>query len=208
VAGLVALGAALVAWIGVSQSQLVANVIEAIRAYEHLTLDVQIVAAVLLATAAAQVTGLDRSLWHMMANATAFEKPRLLSRVWVVDGDTIDGDGVRYRLANIDAPETGDNAKCFLERERGEEAQRAAIKLVRTAQVVAVRRTWRTDRFGRRIAFVLIDGADLGGLLIAQGLARPWRGKRERWCGRNGGLAKIARTSRRAHVCVTCRHWR
>jgi micrococcal nuclease len=203
-----ALCAALAAWIAVSQQKLVASVVEAIRAYEHLTLDVQIVAAVVLATAAAQIAGFDRYLWHMAANATAFEKPRTLSRAWVIDGDTLDGDGVRYRFANIDAPETGDNAKCVLERERGEEAKRAAIKLVRTASVVAVRRTWRTDRFGRRVAFVLVDGADLGRLLVAQGLARPWRGKRERWCGKSGGLAKIARTGARPHACGTCRDWR
>ena len=206
---MVAVGcAALLVWIAVSRSKLVADVIEAIRAYEHLTLDVQIVAAVVLATAAAQIAGFDRYLWHMIANATAFEKPRPLTRVWVVDGDTLDADGVRYRFANIDAPETGDNAKCFLERERGEEAKRAAIRLVRTASVVAVRRTWRKDRFGRRVAFVLVDGADLGDLLVAQGLARRWRGKRERWCGKRGGLAKIARTGARPHACETCRDWR
>jgi endonuclease YncB( thermonuclease family) len=200
--------AALLAWIALSQPTLGARVVEAIRAYEHLTLDVQIVAAVVLATAAAQIAGFDRYLWHMAANATAFERPGPLIRAWVIDGDTVDGDGVRYRLANIDAPETGDNAKCFLERERGEEAKRAAIKLVRSANVVAVRRTWRTDRFGRRVAFVLVDGADLGRLLVAQGLAQPWRGKRERWCGKRGGLAKIARAGARPHACATCRDWR
>jgi endonuclease YncB( thermonuclease family) len=204
----VAAGAAVLAWIAVSESGAGARLVEALRAYEHLTTDIQIVAAVVLATAAAQIAGFDRYLWHMAANAAAFEKPHRLIRVWVVDGDTLDGDGVRYRFANIDAPETGDNAKCFLERQRGEEAKRAAIKMVRSASIVAVRRTWRTDRFGRRVAFVLVDGADLGDLLVAQGLARPWRGMRERWCGENGGLAKIARAGARPHACATCRDWR
>lgn len=181
--------------------------IQAIRSYGHLTQDLQIVAAVVLLTAGAQLMGFDRYLWHMAANQTAFEQPWVLTNVWVVDGDTIDGDGVRYRLANIDAPETGDNAKCFRENERGQEATKAAIALVRGANAVSVRRTWRIDRFGRRVAFLLVDGEDLGRLLIARGLARPWRGKRERWCGAHGGLAKIARTNAKPHDCHTCRTW-
>lgn len=183
-------------------------ILSAVRSYDHLTQDLQIVAAVVLVTAGAQLLGYDRYLWHMAANATAFEKPRVLTKIWVVDGDTIDGDGMRYRLANIDAPETGDNAKCFREHERGQEATKAAIELVRKATSVSVRRTWRFDRFGRRVAFVFVDGEDLGRLLIGRGLARPWRGKRERWCGARGGLAKIARMGAKPHDCGACSSWR
>jgi len=149
-------------------------------------------------------------LWHAFANATTFEAPRPLIRPWIIDGDTIDDRaiGVRYRLANIDAPETGDNAKCYNERRRGELATSAAIRLVRTANSVTVRRTWRIDRYGRRVAFVLIDGQDLGEALIQLGLAHPWRGSRERWCGPRGGLARISRTGGQMFSCQACRTWR
>jgi hypothetical protein len=204
-----AIGAAFLGWVIFTQFGAdIAAIIVSLRSYKYLTSDAQIVGAVVLVTAGAQVTRFDRYVWHMAANATAFEQPLVLARVWVIDGDTIDGDGVRYRLANIDAPETGDNARCFREDARGREATKAAIELARGAKVVSVRRTWRTDRFGRRVAFVLVDGDDLGRLLIARGLARPWRGKRERWCGANGGLAKIARTGVKPHDCGTCRAWR
>jgi endonuclease YncB( thermonuclease family) len=149
-------------------------------------------------------------LWHSFANATAFEAPKPLVRPWIIDGDTIDDRaiGVRYRLANIDAPETGDNAKCYNERRRGELATGAAIRLVRAARSVTVRRTWRTDRYGRRVAFVLVDGEDLGSALVQLGLAHPWRGSRERWCGPRGGLARISRTGGQAFACQACRRWR
>jgi endonuclease YncB( thermonuclease family) len=167
-------------------------------------------AGLLLVCAAAATTGAGGALWHLTANVMAEEKERPLRAPWVVDGDTIDdrATGVRYRLANIDAPETGDNAKCFRERQRGELAARVAIQLVRSAGAVAVRRTWRTDRYGRHVAFVLIDGQDLGRILVERGLARPWRGRREPWCGRRGGLARIAETGAMPFACETCRHWR
>lgn len=154
-------------------------------------------------------TGLATFVWHTFANVMAGRRRRPVAMPRVVDGDTLDdaATGIRYRLANIDAPETGDNAKCFRESERGEEAAATAAYLVSKAQAVTVRWTFRVDRYGRRVAFVEVDGADLGELLMARGLARPWRGKRVRWCGRKGGLAAIARAGRAPHACATCRAW-
>ncbi|MEQ1707785.1 MAG: thermonuclease family protein [Terricaulis sp.] len=151
-----------------------------------------------------------RRFWHFLANKLAFEEPRRLVAPWAIDGDTIDdrATGVRYRFANIDAPETGENAKCYNERRRGELAKAAVIQLVRRSRIVSVRRTWRTDRYGRRVAFVLADGADIGETLITRGLARPWRGRRETWCGPRGGLAKIAEMSAADFACQHCSHWR
>jgi endonuclease YncB( thermonuclease family) len=165
--------------------------------------------AVALALAAAASTGLLSFLWHDLTNAFAERQPRALRAPWVIDGDTIEdrAAGARYRVANIDAPETGENAKCFRERHRGELAKREAIRLVRGARSTQVRRTWRTDRYGRRVAFVLVDGQDLGEALMKRGLARPWRGRRERWCGPRGGLAKIAETGAMPFSCETCAGW-
>ena len=148
-------------------------------------------------------TGLATFAWHTFSNLMAERRIRPVATPRIVDGDTLDdaATGIRYRLANIDAPETGDNAKCFRESERGEEAAATAAYLVSKAQTVTVRWTFRVDRYGRRVAFVQGDGADLGELLMARGLARPWRGKRVRWCGRKGGLVAIARRSRAACLC-------
>jgi endonuclease YncB( thermonuclease family) len=46
---------------------------------------------------------------------------------------------------------------------------------------VVIRQTG-VDRYGRILATVERDGVDLGEALVKEGLARPWRGKREQWC--------------------------
>lgn len=152
---------------------------------------------------------LGRPLWHAIANARAEKLHLVVLKPWVIDGDTIDdlACGVRYRLANIDAPEMGDGAKCAHERQRAQLAQYAAIAMVRRAKVVTVRRTFRTDIYGRRIAFVYADGVDIGEALVAKGFARPWRGRRERWCGPRGGLAKIGETRAMPISCSACGAW-
>lgn len=146
-----------------------------------------------------------RRAWHAVANAFP-QEPTLIALPFVLDGDTIDdlATGIRYRLANIDAPETGDLAKCATERHAGEDAKLAATACVHAAKVVAVRKTWRTDRFGRRVAFVLIDGRDLGERLMASGLAAPWRGRRVQWCGVNGAFAQHAAKSGGSFACKFC----
>ncbi len=180
----------------------------ALRDSEILIMSLAAISAAIVA--AAVPTGAVLMLWHGFANAVAEKTPLPMAKPWVIDGDTIDdrAAGIRYRLANIDAPETGDNARCHRERMRGEEATRAAIRLVRSAAQVQVRPTFRRDRYGRRVAFVLVDGRDLGELLMAQGLAQPWRGRRRKWCGPTGGLALIAARNSTTFSCSTCRGWR
>lgn len=110
-------------------------------------------------------------------------------RVRVIDGDTIEdlGTGERIRLPNIDTPETGERAQCRAERQAGEAATRAAREIT-SGSIVTVQRTGRIDQYGRTIGFVLVDGRDLGVTLMERGLARPWRGRREPWCGPDGRL--------------------
>ena len=38
------------------------------------------------------------------------------------------------------------------------------------------------DRYGRTLARVLVDGEDVPCILIKEGYARPWTGRREDWC--------------------------
>lgn len=162
--------------------------------------------AVVGAAAAFAALAFWRPAWHAFANTYFLRKVTPLANPWVIDGDTIDdrARGVRYRFANIDAPEI-EGAKCYREGARGQLAKWALVRIVREAKVIAVRPTFRIDRYGRRVAFVLADGEDVGAMLIARGLAVPWAGWRRRWCGPTGGLAKIAETGAMAHACKTCR---
>ena len=91
------------------------------------------------------------------------------------DGDTF---RATFRIANIDTPEI--KGECDAEREL---AQRAKVFTERfLAQGNIVIRQSGIDRYGRVLAVVSREGHDLGEALIAEGLARPWKGKREQWC--------------------------
>ena len=39
-----------------------------------------------------------------------------------------------------------------------------------------------TDRYGRMLATISVNGRDVGDMLISENLARPWEGKRRSWC--------------------------
>jgi len=108
----------------------------------------------------------------------------------VIDGDTIEDmrADITYRIVNIDTPETGSRAQCAAERDLGNQATRQARALITAAADLELRPTGRVDRYGRTIAYVVIDGRDLGETLIAEGFARPWRGRREPWCDAAGNL--------------------
>lgn len=38
------------------------------------------------------------------------------------------------------------------------------------------------NRYGRLLATIRVDGRDVGEVLVAEGLARPWGGRRASWC--------------------------
>jgi micrococcal nuclease len=82
----------------------------------------------------------------------------------VVDGDTlILADGERVRLILIDAPEADD---CF-----GSSATRFHRDLVAGAAIELDGDEVCRDRFDRRLAYVSVDGRDVGRLLVERGYA-------------------------------------
>ena len=102
----------------------------------------------------------------------------------VIDGDTIRAPyGVKYRLMGFDAPETF-QAKCDAELELGKRATERLKELLATGEVRIVE-SGKTDRYGRTLARLTVNGRDVGGVLISEGLARAYDGrtKRESWCG-------------------------
>lgn len=58
-----------------------------------------------------------------------------------------------------------------------------AVELMGKDGPVRIERIPRTDRYGRTIARVYVNGRDLGEMLIGAGLGRPYRGeRRQTWC--------------------------
>jgi len=111
-----------------------------------------------------------------------FSECRALARTCVVDGDTIRLNGEKIRLLDIDAPEVRDY-KCAAEKQLGDRATRRLVEILNAGRVEVVRRGSRdTDEYGRSLRIVEVNGRSAGSILVSEGLARPWSGKRRPWC--------------------------
>ena len=99
----------------------------------------------------------------------------------VVDGDTFWLKGEKIRMQGYDAPETTTNV-CggAYEKALGNKATSRVIQLL-NGSGVAIKRTGK-DRYGRTLAVVLVNGRDIGDILVSERLARRWPDGREFWC--------------------------
>jgi len=88
--------------------------------------------------------------------------------IHVVDGDTVDLDtGERVRYLLVDAPESvGGTPECY-----GDDAKRFNTDLVLSRKIELFYDVERTDRFGRTLAYVTVDGHDVNALLVQRGYA-------------------------------------
>ena len=99
----------------------------------------------------------------------------------VVDGDTFWFAGEKYRIADIDTPETHP-ARCAEEAALGAVAT-DRLQLWLNAGAFSLEGVDRdTDRYDRKLRIVTRGGASVGDALIAEGLARRWEGHRRPWC--------------------------
>lgn len=99
----------------------------------------------------------------------------------VVDGDTFWIAGEKVRIADIDAPETHP-PRCAAEAALGKRATARLRDLLSAGPVTLGPADRPTDRHGRRLAIAYAGGVGVGETLIAEGLARPWGGRRRPWC--------------------------
>lgn len=100
--------------------------------------------------------------------------------VRVIDGDTFDHAGERIRIADIDTPEL--RSRCA-EESRLARAATERLKSLLAAGPFELKRLGRDqDRYGRKLRVVTRAGRSLGDVLVSEGLARTWTGRREPWC--------------------------
>lgn len=99
----------------------------------------------------------------------------------VVDGDTFWMDGEKIRVADIDAPETHP-PRCAYEGQLGNRATQRLRDLLNQGPIELRAADRDTDKYGRKLRIVYRDGQSLGGILVAEGLARQWTGSRQPWC--------------------------
>ena len=132
--------------------------------------------------------------------AQAYEQPADIQSIYWSDGDsgriTLENEEVlKFRLNDIDAPETGGvgaaigGAKCEKERELGFEAKEWAVEYTRGVPV-KITGDHGEDRYGRNIFDLAANDNDVGQAGIAAGVYGSWRhdGKRAleprpEWCG-------------------------
>lgn len=116
------------------------------------------------------------------ATNISFGRCGIIRKNCVVDGDTIWLDGVKIRIADIDTPEIS-QPSCPEEKALGERATRRLVELVNAGSFKV--RAWGDrdeDRYGRKLRVLVRNGRSLGDMLVSEGLARTWSGRREPWC--------------------------
>ena len=110
---------------------------------------------------------------------------------YIFDGDTFSAGvniapdiviTVRVRLINVDTPEM--NGACPDEIRRANIAKNRLEDLLPVGEIVDLQNVKDDKYLGRIDANVILpDGRDVGDVLVAEGLARPYNGgKRKPWC--------------------------
>ena len=99
----------------------------------------------------------------------------------VVDGDTFWFAGTKYRIADIDAPETHPS-RCAHEAKLGNAATARLQTLLNAGGFSLEIADRESDRYGRKLRVVTRAGVSVGGRMVNEGLAREWTGRRQPWC--------------------------
>lgn len=110
----------------------------------------------------------------------------------VVDGDTVWHEGIKYRFPEIDTPEKGQLAECMQEGLQAIEATKRLAEILSTHEFTI--EPEGKDRYGRVLARFVIGNTTAGEMLVAEGLAMPWTGRRyDGWCSSGGGFPPSVR---------------
>ncbi|MEO3386851.1 thermonuclease family protein [Mesorhizobium sp. CAU 1741] len=96
----------------------------------------------------------------------------------VVDGDTFWLSGEKVRLESIDAPEM--EGACSYERNLAQQAKSRLSEILSNREITLSRSGH--DRYGRTLARADTPSGEAGAILVREGLARRWTGRREPWC--------------------------
>lgn len=115
-------------------------------------------------------------------HAPATPPVRVAEAVRVIDGDTFDTGGIRVRVADIDTPEV--RGRCAYETALAARATARMRTLLAAGpfELHPLPDGRDEDVYGRKLRIVTRGGRSLGDVLVAEGLARTWMGRREPWC--------------------------
>lgn len=101
------------------------------------------------------------------------------AQIIVIDGDTIEALGQRWRLTGMDTPEIF-RPHCPAERRVGLRAKARLQSMLHSADRIELRpELCRTHNYGRLCGSLLINGQAVAPVLIREGLAGA---ERKNWC--------------------------
>ena len=117
----------------------------------------------------------------------------IYTSIYWSDGDSGKLGDTKFRLANVDAPETRSmkqvgGAKCEAEREIGYEAKAFLVSFTKNKEIRIVK-SYGLDRYERLVVDLEADGESVSDEAIASGFLKPWPHKKGRkllpkpdWC--------------------------
>lgn len=117
----------------------------------------------------------------VMCLAALLLRSDIAQPIVVIDGDTLRRDGVTYRLFGFDAPEIH-HAKCDEERALGLRAKARMEQLTGNSEWF-IEALPKREKYGRTLARLWIGDKDAREIMIGEGLAQPYYGrKKPSWC--------------------------
>lgn len=110
----------------------------------------------------------------------------------IIDGDTVDISGQRFRLDGFDALEMGQDLIINGRRINGGKAAKEALSRYLRGKAVSVELVEGKDRWGRALGRLYADGEDVGAWMVSKGLAvvDPRYDRRYQWREKAARLAK------------------
>lgn len=102
------------------------------------------------------------------------------AEIYAVDGDTLEINGERVRILDIDTPEVT-YAKCGREKIAGFRAAIALQELLETGKPITLQRHG-TDKYDRTLAHVFVGDISVSDYMLQSGHARPYGGGSKSWC--------------------------
>ena len=126
-------------------------------------------------------TAQNRTAWRcavagalILAGTPAAAVDSLTGQASIIDGDTLEIHGTRIRLWGMDAPESSQlcRGEDSLQYRCGAKAANDLDAFIAGRPVACI--PISLDQYGRTVATCSVDGVDLGGWLVRNGLALDW----------------------------------
>lgn len=164
--------------------------------YRHLIYPLALIALPLSACAQDATSGIEKAQSSTGVSENSVAETKTYNSIYWSDGDSGRLGKLKFRLANIDAPETGSmkqrgGAECESERAIGYEAKAFIVEFTKD-KTISIVRDYGEDRYGRLVVDLEADGADVAKAGVNAGHLRDWlhiKGRAQSpkpdWCADN-----------------------